>query len=215
MIHGYYASASYMDAQVGRVLDALDRLGLRESTIVVLWGDHGWHLGDHGLWCKHTNFETAAHSPLILSVPGQKAPGGKTKGLAEFVDIYPTLSAAAGLSAPQGLAGTSLLPATNDPNVTIKTAAFSQYPRGNRQTGRVMGYSIRTDRYRYTEWGANGAELYDHEKDPHENVNIAGRPESRSVIADLRKMLHAAIPGAAKQAEQADKKTVSAAPGAR
>jgi arylsulfatase A-like enzyme len=203
LIHGYYAATSYMDAQVGRVLDELDRLGLRQNTVVVLWGDHGWSLGEHGLWCKHTNFEDSARAPLLLSVPGQKAPGKKTRALAEFVDIYPTLCAAAGLPIPANLAGRSLLPLTANPNTIIKMAAISQYPRGNAQTGNVMGYSLRTDRYRYTEWGNRGVELYDHERDPEENVNIAGRPENKVLVERLSRQLHATIPGAARQTESA------------
>ncbi len=203
LIHGYYAATSYMDAQVGRVLDELDRRGLRDNTIVVLWGDHGWSLGEHGLWCKHTNFEDSARAPLLLSVPGQKAPGKKTRALAEFVDIYPTLCAAAGLPVPANLAGKSLLPLTANPNTVIKTAAVSQYPRGNAQTGNVMGYSLRTDRYRYTEWGYRGAELYDHERDPGENINIANRPENKALVARLSRQLHALVPGASEQARKA------------
>ena len=202
LVHGYYAAASYMDAQVGRVLDELDRLGLRQNTVVVLWGDHGWSLGEHGLWCKHTNFEDSVRAPLLLSVPGQKRPGAKTRALAEFVDIYPTLCAAAGLPLPAGLAGKSLLPLANNPNATIKTLAFSQYPRGNQQTGRVMGYSMTNGRYRYTEWGDRGAELYDHQTDPAENVNLAGKPENQPLLERLSRQLRAALPGAAQQAER-------------
>lgn len=203
LLHGYYAAASYMDAQVGRVLDALDRLGMRENTVVVLWGDHGWSLGEHGLWCKHTNFENSTRAPLILSVPGQKRPGAKTSQLAEFVDIYPTLAHAAGLALPAGLAGKSLLPLANDPDVVVKTAAFSQYPRG----GGVMGYSLRTDRWRYTEWGDRGRELYDHQTDPGENTNVAAQPENKALVEQLSRQLRAALPGAAKQAERLAQKT--------
>ena len=200
LIHGYYAAASYMDAQAGKVLDELDRLGLREKTVVVLWGDHGWSLGEHGLWCKHTNFEDSARAPLLLRVPGQKRPGARSRALAELVDVFPTLCEAAGLPAPQGLAGKSLLAATDDPDAAIKAAAFSQYPRGNRRTGNVMGYSMRTDRYRYTEWGDKGSELYDHQGDPGENVNLAARPDNKALVETLSKQLRAAYPGAAQQA---------------
>lgn len=192
LIHAYYAATSYTDAQIGRLLDGLDHLGLRENTVVVVWGDHGWQLGEHGLWCKHTNFEIAARAPLIISVPGQKHAGAKTEALAEFVDIYPTLCEACGLTMPDGLEGTSLVPVIENPQRSWKPAAFSQYPRGN-----VMGYSIRTDRYRYTEWlprkGGNpvGVELYDHETDPQENVNLAGRPEHKDLVTQLSKQLHA------------------------
>ncbi|HSW45901.1 MAG TPA: sulfatase [Phycisphaerae bacterium] len=191
LIRGYRAATSYTDAQIGRVLDELDRLGLRERTIVVLWGDHGWHLGEHGLWCKHTNFEDATRSLMVVSTPGQKHPGAKTAVLAEFVDIYPTLCELTGLPIPPGLEGTSFVPALNDPERPWKKAAFSQYPRQ-----KLMGYSIRTDRYRYTEWAEPGKEpvgleLYDHQTDPGENANVASRPEHKELTAQLAKQLHA------------------------
>lgn len=192
LVHGYYAATSYVDAQIGRLLAELDRLGLSDSTIVVLWGDHGWHLGDHGLWCKHTNFETATRSLLIFRVPGQKHPGSKTDALVEFVDIYPTLCELCGLPIPEGLEGTSLVPLFDDPHRPWKKAAFSQYPRGQ-----IMGYSMKTDRYRYTEWrprngGAPVAvELYDHTVDPQENVNLAGRPELQALMKELHDQLEA------------------------
>ena len=190
LIHGYYACASYTDAQIGRVIDELDKLGLRDKTVIVLWGDHGWHLGEHSLWCKHTNFEEATHAPLIISAPGQKNKGEKTKGLAEFVDIYPTLCELAGLPKPSTLEGTSLKPVMDDPKRPWKKAAFSQYPR----PGGVMGYSMRTDRYRYTEWQKKdadpvGIELYDYQTDPLGNVNIAGLPENKELVARLSKQL--------------------------
>lgn len=192
LIHGYYAATSYTDAQIGRLLDELDRLGLREKTVVVLWGDHGWQLGEHGLWCKHTNFEVATRAPLIFSAPGQPHPGAKTDALAEFVDIYPTLCELCGLPIPEGLEGTSLVPAMEHPERPWKTAAFSQYPRG-----KIMGYTMRTDRYRYTEWVPRGGgppvalELYDHREDPREDVNLADRPENKSLVEQLQRQLHA------------------------
>lgn len=184
--HGYYACVSYMDAQMGRVLDELDRLGLRENTAIVLWGDHGWKLGEHGSWCKHTNFENDTHAPLICAAPGQKAPGRHTKALVEFVDIYPTLCELAGLPPPAHLEGTSFAPLLGEPNRPWKSAAFSQYPRG----AGLMGYSMRTDRYRLTRWmsrdGREAAiELYDHQLDPQENVNLAGRPENQALVKEL------------------------------
>jgi len=189
LIRGYYAATSYVDAQIGRVVNELDRLGLREKTVIVLWGDHGWQLGEHGLWCKHTDFETSTRSLLICSAPGQKAPGRKTDALVEFVDIYPTLCDLCGLPLPDGLEGASFAPLLDQPDRPWKTAAFSQYPRGN-----YMGYSIRTDRYRYTEWRRCGekpvaVELYDHLNDPGENINIAGRPENRDIVARLSRRL--------------------------
>lgn len=199
LIHGYYACTSYVDAQIGRVLTELDRLGLRRNTVVILWGDHGWQLGEHGLWCKHTNFEVAARAPLLCAAPGQRAAGATTNALTEFVDIYPTLCDLCGLPLPAGLEGTSFAPLLDHPNRPWKKAAFSQYPRG-----RYMGYSMRTDRYRYTEWGLLGqppvgVELYDHRTDPEENVNLAYRPENKDLVArlsmQLRRGWRAARPG--------------------
>lgn len=189
LIRAYCATTTYVDAQVGKVMDELDRLGLRERTIVVLWGDHGWHLGEQSLWCKHTNFEIANRSPLIISVPGQKQRGAKTDALVEFVDVYPTLAAAAGLPIPATLEGSSFLPVVEDPQRPWKRAAFSQYPRGEN-----MGYSMRTDRYRYTEWQTPSKdviarELYDHENDSGETVNLAGRAEHAELVSQLGRQL--------------------------
>jgi iduronate 2-sulfatase len=190
MVHGYYAATSFMDAQLGKVLDELDKLGLRENTIVVLWGDHGWQLGEHGLWCKHTNFEVAARSPLIISVPKQKNAGAKTDALVEFVDVYPSLCELSKLPLPEGLEGTSFVPLIENPTQPWKKAAFSQYPRG-----KLMGYSIKTDRYRYTEWQqkdkkVNARELYDHKIDPDENTNVVDAPENKAAVEELSKMLN-------------------------
>ncbi len=196
LIHGYYACTSFIDAQVGKLLDELDRLGLRENTIIALWGDHGWNLGEHGLWCKHCNFETSTHSPLVISAPGQEAAGTPTNGLCEFVDIYPTLCDLSGVPAPEHLEGISLRPLMDDPGREWKTAAFSQYPRG-----RVMGYSMRTDRYRYTEWQqrdrvVRARELYDHVQDPGENVNVADAPGNAQLVSELSEMLKQGWQGA-------------------
>ncbi len=197
LIHGYYAATSYTDAMIGRVLDELDRLGLAERTVVVLWGDHGWHLGDQGLWCKHTNFEKATRAPLIISAPGQKAAGRRSNALAEFVDIYPTLVELCGLPLPEGLEGASAAPLLDEPDRSWKTAAFSQYPRGS-----VMGYTMRTDRYRYTEWRPKkpgpplAIELYDHREDPEENANLAGRPEFKELVEKLAAQLKTGWQGA-------------------
>ena len=188
LIHGYYACVSYIDALVGRVIDELDRLGLRDRTIICLWGDHGWHLGDHGLWCKHTNFENATRAPLIVCAPRAKAPGRTTEALVEFVDIYPTLAQLAGLPLPVAVEGTSFAPLLDDPDQPGKKAALSQYPRGA-----AMGRSMRTDRYRFTLWqdrrGAKetlAVELYDHQNDPEENDNLAVRPENAALVKRLR-----------------------------
>ncbi|MCL5269632.1 MAG: sulfatase [bacterium] len=192
LIHGYYACVSYTDAQIGRLLDELDRLGLRDNTIVVLWGDHGWKLGEHTMWCKHTNYELDTHAPLIISAPGAKARGRSTRALTEFVDIYPTLCDLCGLERPAHLEGASMAPLFDDPDRPWKRAAFSQYPRG-----RIMGYTMRTDRFRYTEWrnmqtGATVAtELYDHASDPAENTNVAHDPARAGDVAARKEMLRA------------------------
>ncbi|MBN2307350.1 MAG: sulfatase [Candidatus Hydrogenedentes bacterium] len=196
LIHGYYACASYTDAQIGRVIDELDRLGLRDNTVIVVWGDHGWQLGEHGMWCKHTNFETSVHAPLIMSAPKRRAPGATSDALVEFVDIYPSLCEVCGLPLPDGLEGDSFAPLLDEPGRPWKAAAFSQYPRGIEDVGRIMGYSMRTDRYRLTEWrGINKPfteyELYDHETDPDENENIAGYPENEALVNRLTAQLRA------------------------
>lgn len=189
--HGYYAAISYMDAQVGRVLDELDRLGLAEKTIVVLWGDHGWKLGEHGGWCKHTNVENDTNAPLLIAFPGLKTAGQRTEALAEFVDIYPTLAELCGLPRPSHLEGTSLASVLRDPSKSVKDAAFSQYPREDDGT-KVMGYSMRTDRYRFTRWvqrddhtKVHAVELYDEQTDPQENMNIAADPKNADLVARL------------------------------
>jgi len=193
LIHGYYAAVSYIDAQIGRVVAELERLGLRDRTVIVVWGDHGWKLGDHSLWCKHTNFELDARVPLIVSSPGAKGNGRKSDRLVEFVDIYPTLCELAGLPLPGHLEGCSFAPLLQDPSAPWKSAAFSQYPRGGGNRP-VMGYSMRTDRYRFTRWvnrsdpkKVYATELYDLQSDPDENTNIAGRPENKKLVAELLK----------------------------
>ena len=196
----YYAALSYMDAQAGRVLAELDKLGLRENTIVVIWGDHGWHLGDEGIWTKHTNFEIATRAAMMISIPGMKHAGEKTSALTEYVDIYPTLVELCGLKQPNGLEGTSFVPLIEDPSRPWKKAAFSQYPREQKN---VMGYSIRTDTWRYTEWVTRDAkreviarELYDQENDPLEKVNIAAQqPEAVKRLSEqLAKGWKGALP---------------------
>jgi len=186
--HGYYAAASYTDAQIGKVLDELDRLGLRKNTVIVLWGDHGWKLGEHGEWCKHSNVENDTNAPLLFSAPGMKAAGQSSKALVEFVDIYPTLADVAGLPLPQHLEGISFKPLLDDPKRPWKSAAFSQYPRGKK----LMGYSMRTDRYRFTVWvdrqdhaKVEAVELYDHRSDPQENQNIAKAPANADLVNRL------------------------------
>jgi len=188
LVHGYYAATSFVDAQIGRVLDELDRLGLREDTIVVLWGDHGWNLGEHGLWCKHCNFHTSLHAPLLLRVPG--TPGGRrSRALVEFVDLYPTLCELAGVPVPAVCQGSSMAPLLTRPERPWKQAVFSRFLRGD---------SIVSDHYLYTLYRKNngrGAELgemlYDHEVDPHENVNVVDHPDYTAIAERLRGQLAA------------------------
>jgi iduronate 2-sulfatase len=196
MVHGYWAAVSYIDAQVGKLLDELDRLGIRDNTVVIIWGDHGWQLGEHGMWCKHTNYETSAHAPLIISVPGQKAPGQKTDALVEFVDIFPSLVDVCRLPAAKKLDGISFGPLLDDAKIPWKKAAFNLYPRNIPKVGAGMGRAIRTDRYRLVEWTVEGKdfreyELYDHKTDPGENINLANRPEHAALVRALTDQLHA------------------------
>jgi len=185
--HGYYACVSYVDAMVGRLLDKLRQQGLAENTVVVLWGDHGYHLGEQGLWTKANNYELSTRAPLIISAPQQANAGAKTDALVEFVDIYPTLADLCDLDAPVGTEGISMTPLMADPDRPWKQAVFSQYPRarqGNRHRshGNIMGYAVRTDRYRYVEWRewetkrVVARELYDHAQDPNEMHNVAKEP---------------------------------------
>jgi arylsulfatase A-like enzyme len=176
--HGYYAAVSFIDAQVGLLLDEVERLGLAEKTIVVLWGDHGWKLGEHAGWCKQTNYEIDTRAPLMFRVPGAKANGAHCDALVEFVDIYPTLCELAAIPVPGSLQGTSLAPLLTGAATKVKEAAYSQFPR--KHEGRdYMGYAVRTERYRYIEWvdkatgKTEAREVYDHKTDPQENENIA------------------------------------------
>jgi arylsulfatase A-like enzyme len=210
LIHGYYASVSYADALVGVLLNTLDSLGLSKNTIVVLWGDHGWHLGDHNLWCKHSNFEQAAHAPLIFFAPNVKP--SVSSSLTEFVDVFPTLCDLAGLPIPSHLAGKSLLPVMKDPSIIVNDYSVSQYPRSSagveteRQgyaAPKIMGYSLRTSQYRFTLWMKDfrsnqafsasaivGIELYDYDKDPLETNNVAKDKKYSTISKSLyNKML--------------------------
>jgi iduronate 2-sulfatase len=192
--HGYFASVSYIDAQIGRLLDELDRLRIRDNTIVVLWGDHGWKLGDHNGWGKMTNYEIDTRVPLILRVPGL-ANGKSCTGLVEFVDIYPTLCELCGVGKPAALEGVSLKPLLQDPKRKGKSSVFTQYLRNGIWTApdgiEYMGYAVRTERYRYVEWfnwksrQLAATELYDLRKDPLENDCLQGLPEVRKKLADL------------------------------
>jgi arylsulfatase A-like enzyme len=206
LIQGYYACVSHVDDQIGRLLDELERLQLHNRTVVVLWSDHGFHLGENGLWAKGTNFELSTRVPLIVSVPGLPTAGRNSPGLVELVDVYPTLVDACGLPMPEGLEGTSFRPLLDDPDRPWKSAAFSQYahrvsPSGQIQMKRggstnVTGYSLRTVDFRFTEWSLPDhefyeAELYDHRTDPQENRNVAAAPAYTADVERLRRQLHA------------------------
>ncbi len=196
LVHGYYAAVSYMDAQFGRVFDALRENGFADNTVVILWGDHGWHLGDHGMWCKHTNYELATRAALVMSAPGQKVRGRPCDRLVEFADIYPTLADVCRLSAPVGVEWHSFAPLLDDPARPWKAVAFSQYPRGGGAgVGQLMGYAVRGDTHRYVEWRKRAGgevvarELYDHRTDPAEDRNVAADPANREAVAALAKRL--------------------------
>ena len=186
-IQAYHASITFADAQLGRILDALERLGLDENTVILMTSDHGYHMGEHGHWQKTTLFENATHVPLIISVPGMTTAGLSTGCPAEMIDFYPTLADLCGLSIPEHASGVSLVPVLRDPSARPRTAALTQY---------LSGYSIRTERYRYTEWGENasmGAELYDRLSDPAEMVNLAGKEQYAKTIAELSQLLRSRI----------------------
>jgi choline-sulfatase len=201
--HGYYAAVSYVDAQIGIVLDALEATGRADDTVIVLWGDHGWQLGEHGLWHKHTNFELAVRAPLVIAAPGQRAAGSRTLALAEFVDVYPTLADVCGLPVPPELDGTSLRPVLDDPHARVHEVAISQYPRTDPDGRSLMGYSIRDDRWRLTLWRDRAQpvivarELYDELEDPHETVNLAARADHAAVVERLTAFLPPPIPASA------------------
>ena len=197
LVHGYYASVTYIDAQIGVLLERLQELGLKDKTIVVVWSDHGYHLGEQGLWAKKTNFELDTRTPLIVSIPG-RGRGVQTRALVELVDLYPTLVEASGLSLPEGLEGVSLLPLLENPEQPWKSAVFSQYPRGfESDRPVVMGYSIRNHRYRYTEWRRFGSdeilarELYDHSESWTSGQNLVDFPAGRAVAERLQGQLAA------------------------
>jgi arylsulfatase A-like enzyme len=178
--HGYYACVSYIDAQIGRVLQALDDLELRENTIVILWGDHGWHLGEHNFWGKHNLMNLATNSPMIIAGPGVRE-GQKTDRLVEFVDIYPSLCDMAGISTVNTeLQGTSFKPLLNTPDIPWKNAAFARFRTGE---------SCMTERYNYVEFSNGERMLYDLKNDPSENVNIAEKPENKALVKKLSQKL--------------------------
>jgi iduronate 2-sulfatase len=191
-IQAYYASVTFMDAQLGRVLNALDRLGLAENTIVVFWSDHGYLLGQHGQWMKMSLFEQSARVPLIVSVPGARGNGKTCDRLVELLDLYPTFADLTGSKVPVHFAGMSLKPLLDDPTAQwSKPGAYTQVTRTANKK-QIMGRSIRTERWRYTEWdeGKSGSELYDHDADPEEYTNLADKPDQAATITQLKQLLH-------------------------
>jgi iduronate 2-sulfatase len=226
-VQAYYASISFMDAQVGRVVDALERLGLADNTIIVFTSDHGYHLGEHGLWKKQSLFEESARVPLLIVAPGVARRGAVAKAPVSHLDLYPTLAELTGVKAPANLQGQSLVPMLKDPSVQGRGWALSQVGRngggggggGKRKAaaekedgvrkkmkaaaseageggGRRLGYTLRTPRWRYTEWGDaghDGRELYDHDNDPKELTNLAAAPAHAKTVQDLSRQLAAAV----------------------
>jgi iduronate 2-sulfatase len=203
--HGYYASVSYVDACFGKLMDALERMGLTDNTIIAIVGDHGWKLGEHGSWGKMTNYEIDTRVPLIIRAPGIDGVGKSSKRLTELVDVFPTLCELSGIEVADYLQGTSVVPLLNNPDKEWKSAVFSQFhrrPRVSIDGQRYMGYSMRTDQYHYIEWyfwdNENkipldyvATELYDHQNDPEENVNIATDPQNSELIEALGEKLKA------------------------
>lgn len=187
----YYATISFVDAQIGRVINALDRLGLRDKTIVVFWSDHGYLLGEHGMWQKQSCFEESARVPLIIAPPKSKSAGQSCLRTVELLDIYPTLVDLAGLTPPTHLQGASLRPLLDNPQAAWNRPAFTQVQRGT-----FPGHSVRTERWRYTEWdgGDKGIELYDHDNDPQELKNLADNPQFAEVQAQMKALIKANHP---------------------
>ena len=206
MRHGYFAGISYVDAQLGKVTDALEKHGLLESTLIVFWGDHGYHLGEHGLWAKTSNFELDAQVPLIIVPPQLKHAGESTDALVEMVDLFPTITSLCALPEVPGLDGVSLVPLLYHPETKIKDCAFTQFPRpaypdrSPRGKPEVMGVSVRTASLRYTEWRnyetgvVEAAELYDHTRDEAEMLNMIATPVDPAALEQARQLLHRQFP---------------------
>lgn len=218
LIHGYYASTSYVDAQVGKVVKALTELGLAANTLVVLWGDHGFHLGDLGIWTKHTNYEQANRIPIFIVAPGVTKPGSSTRQPAESVDIYPTLAELAGLPKPNGpqpIDGVSLVPVLKNPEARVRDHAYHAYPKGK------MGRAIRTDRHRLVEWRNPGEpksaaqyELYDYQNDSEETQNLASAKPAllKELVAKLAKYPEAKSRALRRRKSTSGNKSASASP---
>lgn len=207
-LQAYYASISYMDAQVGKVLDALDQNGLAENTIVVFTSDHGYHVGEHGLWQKMSLFEESSRVPLVIAAPGTAKAGSVAAAPVSQVDLFPTLAELCGVKTPDNLQGQSLVPLLKDPTAMGRGWALTQVTRRgprartsnsaqqNPADREYFGYSLRTPRWRYTEWddgGAQGRELYDHDVDPRELTNLATKPEHADTVAGLSAQLASAV----------------------
>lgn len=206
-VQAYFASITFMDAQVGIVLDALKQLGLEENTIVVFTSDHGYHLGEHGLWQKQSLFEESARVPLVIAAPGATKAGSVASAPVGLIDLYPTLTELCSVKAPDGLQGQSLVPMLKDVSVSGRGWTLTQVVRGggfNRlgasaaigdDGGRIFGYTLRTKQWRYTEWdeGRSGSELYDHDADPKELTNLAEVPAQAETVKALAAQLHAAV----------------------
>jgi iduronate 2-sulfatase len=201
-VQAYYASVSFMDAQVGKVIAALDRLGLADNTIIVFTSDHGYHLGEHGLWQKMSLFEESARVPLLIVAPGRGTSGGIAQAPVSHLDLFPTLADLCGITPPPNLQGQSLVPMLDDQSVTGRGWALTQVTRpraerrrsaaaGTRSGGPFFGYSLRTPRWRYTEWdeGRQGRELYDHEADPRELTNLAEHANHEGTVETLSQQL--------------------------
>jgi arylsulfatase A-like enzyme len=187
LLHGYYAAVSFIDSLVDDLLKELKKTGRADNTIIVVWGDHGFHLGDHGLWGKHTTMEQANRVPLLIYAPGLK--GGYAASPVELLDLFPTLGELSGLPVPEHLQGDSLLPLLQNPALDIDDVAISQYKRAG-----AYGYTMRTKRYRYTEWRTANKkrvyrDLYDLVEDPGETVNIGGLPENQQLMQALEEQL--------------------------
>lgn len=199
-VQAYRASISFMDAQVGHVVDALDRLGLADNTVIVFTSDHGYHMGEHGLWQKMSIFEESARVPLLVVAPGVSKKGSVARTPVGLIDLYPTLTKLCGVEAPNNLQGQSLVPMLKDPNAEGRGWALSQVTRGGGgakapEEKRVFGYSLRTPRWRYTEWdeGKQGRELYNHDADPKELINLAENPAQSKTVESLSKQLRTAV----------------------